>query len=131
MTVALALLAIADRTAHSGEDLAEVVARGVAVLARNDDSHEPVYDYDDSYGWGCHGGDADALFTPDSVAELLSRVVATLASMGGVGSFGVFTPAVRRLAHAALVRATAKLLLEPGGRSDSRHLVVALSKSND
>lgn len=97
--VALALLSIADGTAASRADVPGVVARGVTAVKRG----MTHYRYDDmGYDYPRHFG-GDAPFSDRSIANSITGVLDRLAAAGGAESFREFTPAERRLAHAALL----------------------------
>jgi hypothetical protein len=78
----LALLAIADGSASDGSRLEQLVLLGAEQLG----SVERPYASDRT----------------DMVSRTIDPIMSVLAPLGGIGGYGQFTPAVRRLAHAAL-----------------------------
>lgn len=99
MIIALALLSIADGSAQSRADVVDVVARGVAVLERR----AALYgDYGTEHYWHEYPG-GDALFSENNISSIIDRTLDRLEPPGRPESFIQFAPAVRRLAHAALL----------------------------
>ncbi|MGO1507951.1 MAG: hypothetical protein ACTHZW_01520 [Microbacteriaceae bacterium] len=97
--VALTLLSIADGSAASRRDVAEIVARGVAVLDRR--AH-PYRHYESDAYWLGDFGD-DALFSDSTVEDTIARTLDRIMPTGCADSFEELTPAMRRLAHTALL----------------------------
>jgi hypothetical protein len=92
---ALALLAIADGTAHSLDELVSHVAAGAALLDQTDSIFgSDRFDMILASGIGDDVGDK---------SEEIARLMEGFASLSGPKQFGVVTPAMREVARCALV----------------------------
>lgn len=78
----LALLAIADGSASDASRLEQVVVLGAEQLGSIERPYAPD--------------------RTDMVSHTIDPIMSVLAPLGGVGAYGHFSPAVRRLAHASL-----------------------------